>query len=354
MKERTKELLKDSFGSLISNDRAISAAKTAPIWLTLIIFLFSVLLPVVPVTVFYAKQNGSNVVASNNNGLEKTVPAFVLTMQKESKGLVLNENREFTFEGEDPNHPDYVYTNKNTEQEELRVFFCKYTDVKEQKSYVEEISKYKVEITPAHTGEDGKEIAATYYVPTFMVFFNNAYAMQIYAPGTDKVSANNAISGDYKAFKPNENILEDLITVKDIEKTKPTTDNEIKVILADGKYCEGVFKNFKKFLDTTYTTSKNKGILFGTLIFAGVYLGLSLIMAFLIWVLTRGKNNPYNYMSFLTTFKIESWLALCPAILGLAFGFILGRDITIMMLCFIAPLGLRSMVTMTKQLRPVE
>ena len=351
MKERTKDLLKDSFGSLVSNNRAISAAKTAPIWLTLIIFLLSVLLPVIPVTVFYANQKGSQFINANSFGLEKTIPWLTFNMQKENKGLVLNDMKEFTFENADSSTPDYIYVNKNTEQEELRVFFAGLKDIESQKAFIKEVAEYKVLLKEADEEAGTK---ATYYIPSFMVFFNNAFALQVYAPGTDVVMKGSSMSGDYKAFKPNENILEDFITVKDIEKNKPTTDNEIKALLADGSYCKGVFNNFKKFLDTTYTTAKNKGILFGTLIFAGVYLGMSLIMAFLIWVLTRGKNNPFNYMSFLTTFKIESWIALCPALIGLAFGFILGKDITIMMLCFIAPLGLRSMVLMTKQLRPME
>ena len=41
MKDRTKEVLKDGFGSLINNAAAIRGAKSGPLWLTILFFVFS-------------------------------------------------------------------------------------------------------------------------------------------------------------------------------------------------------------------------------------------------------------------------------------------------------------------------
>ena len=49
MKERTKEVLRDGFGVLVNNAAAIRGAKNGPLWLTIVFFVLSLFLPVLPI-----------------------------------------------------------------------------------------------------------------------------------------------------------------------------------------------------------------------------------------------------------------------------------------------------------------
>ena len=355
MKERTKSLLKDSFGSLVSNDRAISAAKTSPIWLTIIIFLVAVLLPVIPITVYYGSQNGSSSISRYSYNLEKTIPDFALTFLKEDKGLVVEEDKTLNIGQEYTTDPTPVYTYKNdsTGREELRVFVSPLTskDKDAVKAYLTTIADFKEKVRDADPNvKNDKDV---YSKPSALIFFKDIFAMQLYQPDTE--TARGAISGNYKAFKAGDDIVKMLVTVKDINIEKPEDAEDIKAILSNNHdYAKGVVKNFKTFLNKTYEEGKKRSTLFSTLIFSGIYLGLSLLMALIIWLLTRGKNNPFNYLTLLTTFKIESWASLCPAILGMILGLVIPVDMSLKMMMFIAPLGFRVMFLLTKQLRPMQ
>ena len=349
MKERSKDLLKNSFGSLISNDRALAAAKTAPLWLTIIMFFLGVLLPLIPITTYYSSQSGSSIVKNNSYGLKKTVANFALEMYKDDQSMIIDDKKLLTFadtEGE----KIYQYTNKLTNLIELQVYKSSLSTKQSKNAYLKELAEFKETVTEANA-EEKKD--ATYSSPSFMVFFKDAYFLRVVKPGTNTAVAE--LAGDYKTFKANTDLYKSFIEIKDKTIAKPADSAAIENMLAtDSAIEDGVFKNFKTFLNKAYETGKNKNILNGTLIFAGIYLGLSLLMALMIWLMTRGKNNPFNYMSLLTTFKIESWISIAPALIGLILGLVLPVQFSIKMMFFIAPLGFRVMFLLTKQLRPMQ
>ena len=349
MKERSKDLLRNSFGSLISNERALAAAKTAPIWLTLIMFFLAVLLPIIPITTYYASQSGSSIVSANSYGLKKTVASFALEMYKDDKSLVVGEDKLLTFADGDQD-PIYTYKNELTNLTELRVYKIAIESREGKNAFLKGIDEYKETVTEANT-ETSTE--ATYSKPSFMVFFKDAYFLRIVKPGTATAIAE--LTGDYKSFKANTDLFKSFIEIKDKTIEKPANSAAIKNLLATDQSVEdGIFNNYKSFLNNTYKTGKERNTLNGTLIFGGIYLGLSLLMALIIWLMTRGKNNPFNYMSLLMTFKIESWISVAPALIGLLLGLILPMAMSIKMMFFIAPLGFRVMFLLTKQLRPMQ
>ena len=361
MKDRTKTLLKDSFGSLVSNDRALAAAKTSPIWLTIIIFFLAVLLPLVPITTSYASVSGASGVNANSYGLKNTVSHFALEMYKDGNTLVVNDENQLDITNTDVT-PIYEYKNSITNLTELRVFVAGYDNkgkttaeingktktVKNQEKYVNDIYENFKEVV----SEEGD--TKTYSMSSFMVFFKDVYTFFTFKQGTDV--AGTSFQGDYKSFKPGTDLYKLLVeSSKTTEITKPASSEEIKTMLANNVEIENtIFNNYKTFLKVSYRTAKDRSTLYSTLIFGGIYLGLSLLMALIIWLLTRGKNNPFNYMSLLTTFKIESWISLAPGLIGLLLGLILPLQMSIKMMLFIAPLGFRVMFLLTKQLRPMQ
>lgn len=86
-------------------------------------------------------------------------------------------------------------------------------------------------------------------------------------------------------------------------------------------------------------------------IWLGIFAGLTLIMGFLIWLMTRGKNNPYRSFTLWETQKIAYWSALCPAILSLILGFIMPQ---FLQMYYIFLLGFRVMWMSMKTLRPYQ
>ena len=86
-------------------------------------------------------------------------------------------------------------------------------------------------------------------------------------------------------------------------------------------------------------------------IWLGVYVGMTMIYGFLIWLMTRGKDNPYRSYTLWQTQKIAYWAALCPAILSLILGFMWSAYIQ---MYFIFLFGFRVMWMSMKTLRPYQ
>ena len=86
-----------------------------------------------------------------------------------------------------------------------------------------------------------------------------------------------------------------------------------------------------------------------TFLFFGIYIALLIIMGLLLWLLTRGKNNVFNYLKFMDTEKMAWWASLAPGILAMIVGFIFNN---FAQMAFIILIGLRTMWMAMKQLRP--
>ena len=101
----------------------------------------------------------------------------------------------------------------------------------------------------------------------------------------------------------------------------------------------------------SYESLKAKNTLTVSGIYLAIFFGMSVVMGFLMWILTRGKNNPNNYFSPWLTQKVEARLALAPALITLIAGFFLTQYAPFI---FIMTLGLRVMWISMKELRPVQ
>ena len=80
----------------------------------------------------------------------------------------------------------------------------------------------------------------------------------------------------------------------------------------------------------------------------GVNAGISIFMGFMLWVLTRGKNN-LRWFGIWETQKIVGWTTVTPAILTTGLGFLISSFSQVM---FPLLLGVRIMWLSMKLLRP--
>jgi len=115
-------------------------------------------------------------------------------------------------------------------------------------------------------------------------------------------------------------------------------------------YKTTVAKNWVNFINLTYETTKVRSAWTFTGIMAGVDFGIILLFGLLLFVMTRGKNNPYRVVNIWETMKMAGWASFTPALLTLIFGFWL---VQYAYLIFMFTYGLRMMWLSMKSLRPM-
>ena len=349
MKDRTKEIVRDGFASLVNNAAAIRGAKNGPLWLTILFFIFGILLPVIPLFVAQATTNGSYFLKSYSYGLERYVTSVAMDLQ--------SQNVEF---GIDDEHLLTVSENGTA------VDFANYGSAKPYATYLNEVTHqydFALYISDAETNAEktvvNNAISATYYevgsvtvtsstenayVPSYVILFKNGVYVAVFGNNSTKV-ATYSYNGDFKTIKANDKCLETLLKVTDKD------GNNVTPSIISNEYTEGVYNNFKKFLDKSYETLKVKNTWVSSAIYLGIFFGLNIIMGFLMWLLTRGKNNPNNYYTPWLTEKVQARLCLAPALITLIIGFFLTSQT---MLIYIVTIGMRVMWVSMKELRPIQ
>jgi len=370
MKDRTKEVIKDGFGSLVNNAAVIRGAKNGPLWLTIVMFVLSIVVAVIPNFTSQLRTNGSSFLNSAAYKLDEHITSIALDLDKNNHQLSISEDHELTLK-KDGNPVDlstygsakpYVYyENYNTKRYEFVVYFSNSSDAKDRTADINAIREqyFVTTMTEGEKDEEGNKISNDVYTttpttaenenayhPSYVVFFKNAMFVEIYSTYTNAV-INRSSVGDYKTIKATDNLLNDLLTIK--VKDEDGNDKELDKTMSDSKYISGVYSNFKVVLNKSYETVKVFNVWATTGIYAGIFFGLTLLMGFIIWILTRGKNNPNNYFSVWLCYKIQARLGLAPALIAMIVGFFFSQSPVI----FIAVIGLRVMWMSMKDLRPM-
>mgnify|MGYP003317293142 CR=1 FL=1 len=133
--------------------------------------------------------------------------------------------------------------------------------------------------------------------------------------------------------------LEEGTSINDLMST--ATDPTVKM--------NETFSNWKLFIRNAYNYTRLTAVWQTCLIMGGINLGIVLFMGLMIWILTRGKNNPYKHFNLWHTQKMAWWASITPSILALAFGFLIPRFANIL---FPMLIGIRVMWLSMKSLRP--
>ena len=351
MKDRTKEILKDGFGCLISNAAAMRGAKAGPLWLTIVMFILSVLLPVIPLFVSQVNINGSTFLNTYSYGLERYVTSMAMELEnnKNAKFIISEDHlltikekdAEINFDNFGGNTPYASYANQATGQYDLLLYLSSATTDKEKSDVNNIIAKTYY---TSGTTTVAPESAEDYYHPNYIILFKNGVYVCLF--GNNSIKAiTYSYSGDFKTIKANNDCLATLLTVTDKE------GNNVAQSLTNDVYVDGVYKNFKKFLNRSYDTLKIKNTWMYTGMYFGIFVGVNILMGFIMWILTRGKNNPNNYYTPWLTMKIQARLGVAPALITLIIGFFLASYAPII---YISTIGLRVMWISMKELRPVQ
>ena len=343
MKEKTKSFLSNFFGGLISNQRAMDGAKTNPWWVALIIGLFGIILPVLPITISQAKTYGASFLASNKYNFDQNIASLTVQMLKDGDEFVVNDQHLLEYQPSEslPARSDYepIITKTNTSdgQYELMIYYMT-GDYLDLQGFVDGINErqYKIGTINIATAEEAK------YAPSFMVLFKDGLYVRLNKYNSTDAGKNTYTNfkTDWKQFQPGHKLLASTLGDLNLNGIDPNLYGDQK---------DAIYNKWVEVFNKSFISQKRYNTWVTTAMFFGIYFGLVVLMGLLLFLLTRGKNNVFNYLKFMDTEKMAWWSALAPGILAMIVGFIFSN---FAQMAFIVLLGLRTMWMATRQLRP--
>lgn len=315
--------------SLISNDACIQGGRTRPWYFAIIIFFISMVLALVPIFVQTITKQGDSIVSSNAYQMDVSSERFVealndsgLTLEVKNHQLLVNGKVDDTewnaaFTTKDPNgnncyihsHPHETFPEDPTKAiNDLGVYYV-------PSAYLDNSTKYN-SIIYFPGEEEGKTINRNY---SMILFTEKNVIIYIYASSKSSNQSIGTIYGDY-------NSLDDGFKINDIKS----------------------WDDWKSFYRAAYNNNRLKLTWQTTLIMFGINAGITIFMGFMLWVLTRGRNN-LNWFGIWETQKIGAWCTLTPGILAVGLGFLISSFSQVM---FPMLMGVRVMWLSMKWLRP--
>ena len=336
-----KATVRRVFGSLINNAQAIDGAKFSPWWIGLIMFILGLLLPVLPLFVSSARTNGTSFLsnAEYGLGLDKTFGAAIseldgaLTFNNTDKKISYTANN--TYSTSDSSLiGGYIATSGTCNgQYELRIYYSETAttenDINDFITAREAIkyTKGTIEVTASEENS---------YTPSSIYFFTNGFYVDIYGSNSITKKATMGFLSDLNCFDYDGGDLKAYFVGSSFDKTNK--DNRI-----------AAFEKLEEFIDVTYKTTKTKSMWLGSLLYLGIYAGVNFFMMLMIFLMSRGKNNPNNYLNFWQCIKIDWWASFCPGLLGMILGFIF---LTNAVMIYVLLISMRIMWLTMREMRP--
>lgn len=348
MSPQTLENIKTGFGTIISNDAVIKSARNMKGPLDLIpigLGLVAVVLSVLPTLVSRLNVQGSSAVFASPVGLyDQGVANFVDTLvydpaNDSSREISLTiENGTYKLSTEDRNkllNGDQWYTvsrySMGSTEPVFEVFFNYEGSNVTDNEFLTRLNEYKNPFSGEARGDDSVKSP----LASYLYFGMNTIAFRKIVPGKTTLGLN----GRYDKLN-GVNFTALAKQLREEKKLDPT----------NAKYVEEVTKFFTDVMNRSYEPDKMVQTWQYTGIFAGVNFGLIILFGAIIFIMTRGKKNPYRIFTFWETQKMAYWASFTPALLSMAIGFFMTQYAFIF---FMFTFGMRMMWMSMRSLRPV-
>jgi len=313
----------------VSNQGAIDSAKEHHWWVALLLGLLSIIIAVVPTFVSVITVNGSDYFKTYSYDMDSNLEYLVDNIGSDKfvvkNGLLSFEGTTVSDKGDIVEPYERVISEPGVIGFRAIYINQKYADITNFDAY---LNNY------LYRGAQG-DVA---YLPAFLFFYQDGFRFVIYSSVESKQTT--VVMDSYNSF-----------LWKDITDTNDLFADYITNIPGKDLPRVEYLTNFKQLMTKSYKSTKTAGVLRQTGIYLGVYAGAILLLGLMVFLMTRGKRNPFNYMTFNDGLKISCWSSLAPAILGCIFGFIMSTS-SLGQIFFILILGLRIMWLTMNQLRP--
>ncbi len=328
--------------SLVNNEACVEGGRHTPWWIALILFFFSTIVSVIPVFVQTITKTGSSFVSTYSYGIENGLQRFLedVKTHDELTMVIKTTNDGEKYINLDQEKWDAVYTYQNKEENgyhayqhvnengvvDLDVFYISTFASNTSSAAANDIANDKKVVN-----EETGEVSYTKRTTSFVIFGKDVFVAYLYNGESSTVQG--SVVGDYKSLDDGY----DFVNILNVE-----TDDYFA-------YRKGVWNNWKEFFDKAYLYNRGQLTWQTTLLMFGINAVLVIFMGFMIWVLTRGKNNPYRIYKFHECEFIAAWCGLTPGILTAGLGFLFSSFANVM---FPLLLGVRVMWLSMKTLRP--
>jgi hypothetical protein len=324
-------------------------AKNQPWYIALILFFVSILLATYPTFTQINSREGSSFLSGNTFSIENALVEFSETLEEENVRLVVTLRNEgdstITELNNQGNAWESVFTNTLTahptftfyqysvnNQVRLRVFY-------QGNNSDETTGALANALLALPLGDDN--------IGSFLLLGRISVYMHVYNPAA--LTANSATGESFiTAFS---GTYDDVPTGTNLGNYVLTDVDGNTIIKNDPLYTRVVFNNWLNFFDQSFAYQKSVLLLFQTGLTFVVNAIMALLMSLVIFIMTRGKNNPNKHFKFADTMKIGAWALLSPAILTLIAGALFPEFAGTAFVLFV---GLRLMWLSSRYLRPVD
>ena len=377
MNPKVKITLAATFKGLLSNQAVIDGSRGSPWWVAVIFLVFSSFLPLLPTFSQLSKMDGASFLSGYNYGLQEQIADFAYEMHDQGKEFMVEGGKvhyydnfdyethtgteiEFVDPVADENYfldayrkCEYKIVNANPDNNQIDAKFYFWVDENLSKN-VDKITR-QTYLVHGNNESDGQKIPTgdktdQVYMPNIVIVTPKTFAVCVYKRNS-KTSAGATYGGlDWLNSSTKLGLVERLIG-KDglaaLEENPTMTKAEFV-----NKFSESSFKAFKGICTETYINQKNRTKWTNTGIYLAIYTGVIMFLGLMVFILTRGKNNPYKFLNVWECQKISWWGAASPAIIGTLLSLIFSGN-AIGQMAFILVVSLRIMWLSMKQLRPV-
>lgn len=335
------------FSTLISNDAVIRASREWKMPVDLLpisLALASVVIAILPTFVSRMNTQGASAVftaptANFEQGLSNFMETLVYdgdTARDTPIELYIDDAGHFQLSNKEAltgGNKWYTY-NRIEDAEKVRVFEVFFNDIPnmEDDTFYSNIDLNKDPYTllPRDTVEEG--VTDTYRC-SYLAFGKNTIRFR----KRSEVKTAYSITGDYSRLHG--------FNFTQIAKDLKAENHRAYETAYNTKMREV----FSDVINRSYENIKNTAAWQYTGIFAGIDTGLIVLFGVVLFLMTRGKKNPFRIYTFWETQKMAYWAAFTPAVLSMAVGFWLTQYAFIF---FMFTYGMRMMWMSMRSMRP--
>ena len=321
------------FRTLYSNDACIECGTKKPWYWAIIIFIVSILVAMIPLTVSASKQTGATYLSGNTYGFKEAITDVVLDDHYVAVQGYLSDIDIVDHEAKlniDLNNP----INPNTYKRDLDIYYAKDDSIYSFNEIVSEINSTMYDYLGHDGGVNFNGAHNTTRSVSYILFAKNYFAISIFQPGDTSTSAKIGFSGDY-------NYIENVnFEVYLLQNTSSLTGAEI---------ANQIYENLKTFSDLAYKNNRTNLIWIQTGLSLGVNAGITLLLGLIVFLMTRGKSNPNRSIKFYQCLLIAFYAALTPALITLILGFVIS---SMAIMVYVMVFGFRVMWMTMRSLRP--
>ncbi len=313
---------------LWSNEAVLNTGLKTKWYIAVIIGLLSIIFSVIPLTVHSATSSGSKFV--DTTYIYNYDEGFYSFLEDaNSKGYTINfdkANASSKLTGTTTSstnnyllyeHSDTALDKHTTSKVDFQVYY-----------FPEGVDFSTTQATINALGANstsGRDVS-------YIIFGTKYFASALYKPGS--YTSVGGVNGDYA------NLTSEFTSLNSFLVTNKTTRND---------NATASLALLKTFMNEVYLNNRVLYTWMQVGVILAVNSSITLLMGLVLFLMTRGKNNPNNYIKFQQCFNMGYLAAMAPALLGLILGFIFsGYEIMLYVIIY----GFRIMWLSMKALSP--